>query len=202
MRKRLLYLCILFTCTLLTAQEQFENKTFGFWMDMPAGWIEGSNEELALNLEKLEIDDYKLSKIIRDHKGSVLLLSLYKYDPETHTGLIPAIQINVRERNNEDFEEFKDDITASAKRFDKLYENFNFIDEPENVKISRIKSIYFATKFTMHTDNGQTHRVRSRIYVIPYKHYYFQVNMTDNLMGEDCGKEFSGLIKSVKIKRK
>lgn len=194
-------LMLLFTLS-VSAQRRFENKTFGFTMNEPLGWVWGNNTDLARNLEKLDIDEDKLKKIVEEHKGSVLILSLFKYDPQTYKGLIPAIQINVRERNNEDFESFKSDVVRSARNFNGLYDDFEFLEEPQEVKISHIKSISFVTKFSMPTDNGQLHRVRSRIYVIPWKHYYFQINMTDDLMGEDCTLEFLKLIKSIKINRK
>lgn len=200
--KQLILTVLLFNITTTFAQRRFDNKTFGFSMQEPMGWIWGNEDDLSRNLDKLDIDEEKLLKIIKEHEGSVLILSVYKYDPQTHKGLVPAIQINVRERNNEDFDTFKSDIIRSARSFDGLYDDFEFIEEPTNVKISHIKSIYFVTKFTMHTENGQTHRVRSRIYVIPWKHYYFQINMTDDLMGEDCSNEFLRLIKTIKIKRK
>lgn len=191
---------ILFTS--LYAQRRFENKTFGFSMQEPEGWVWGNNTDLAHNLEKLDIDEEKLKKIIEEHKGSILILSLFKYDPQTYKGLVPAIQINVRERKNEDFDTFKSDVIRSARSFHGLYDDFEFVEEPYELKISHIKSIAFTTKFTMNTDNGQQYRVRSRIYVIPWKHYYFQINMTDDLMGEDCSLEYLKLIKSIKINRK
>ncbi len=200
--KQLVFIFLLFNITASYAQRRFENKTFGFSMQEPEGWMWGNEDDLARNLEKLDIDEEKLLKIIKEHEGSVLILSVYKYIPQTYKGLVPAIQINVRERNNEDFGAFKSDIIRSARSFDGLYDDFEFIEDPANVKISHIKSIYFSTKFTMRTENGQTHRVRSRIYVIPWKHYYFQINMTDDLMGEDCSMEFLRLIKTIKIKRK
>ena len=186
----------------ISAQRRFENNTFGFTMNEPPGWVWGNNTDLARNLEKLDIDEERLKKIVEEHKGSILILSLFKYDPQTYKGLIPAIQINVRERNNEDFDAFKSSVIQSARSFHSLYDDFEFIEEPTDIKISHIKSIYFVTKFSMPTDNGQLHRVRSRIYVIPWKHYYFQINMTDDLMGEDCSTEYLKLIKSIKINRK
>ncbi|KAF2519261.1 hypothetical protein E0W68_05700 [Flavobacterium salilacus subsp. salilacus] len=200
--RQFILIFLVFITTTSVAQRRFENKTFGFAMQEPMGWIWGNEDDLVRNLEKLDIDEEKLLKIIKEHEGSVLILSLYKYDPQTHKGLVPAIQINVRERNNEDYNAFKSHIIKSARSFEGLYDDFEFIEEPTDVKISHIKSIYFVTKFTMRTENGLTHRVRSRIYVIPWKHYYFQINMTDDLMGEDCSMEFLRLIKTIQIKRK
>ena len=51
----------------------------------------------------------------------------------------------------------------------------------------------------MKTKNGQEMKVRSRTYAIPYKNYFFQLNLTDGQFGEDCTKEFDELIKTIKI---
>lgn len=199
--KKTLLVYLLLISNLIFSQERFENRTFGFSMDTPESWVMGDNNVLAKNLDLLEIDDEKLQKIIEQHEGSVLLLSLYKYNPLTYKGLIPAIQINVREKNNDDFDKFLADITRSAKQFEDLYEDFDFIEKPKKVKVAKTKSVCFTIKFTMKTQNGEKHRVRSTIYVIPWKHYYFQINFTDDLLGEDLSKMYTKLVKSIRIKK-
>lgn len=201
MKKLLLLFALAFTAT-VSAQMRFENKTFGFSMAEPQGWIWANSDDLKINLEKLDIDEEDLKKILKDHKGSVLLQSFFKYDPQTHPGLIPAIQINVRERNNPDFDIFKEYVIKSARNLQKVYTDYTFVEDVTETKISGIRSLYFISKFTMKTDNGQELRVRSRIYVIPVKDYYFQINMTDGVLTDDCSDEYDQLIKSIKIKNK
>lgn len=200
MRKIIVIFALAFTAT-VSAQVRFESKAFGFSMTEPQGWIWANNDDLKLNLDKLDIAEENLKKIIKDHKGSVLLQSFFKYDPQTHPGLIPAIQINVRERNNPDFDIFKEYIIKSARNLQKVYKDYTFVEDVTETKISGIRSLYFISKFTMKTDNGQELRVRSRIYVIPVDDYYFQINMTDGVLTDDCSGEYDKLIKSVRIKK-
>ncbi|MCW4468789.1 hypothetical protein OGH69_07440 [Flavobacterium sp. MFBS3-15] len=200
--KRLLSLSFLLFCIAVSAQQQrYENKDYGFAMDEPDGWLWANNDDLKQNLGKLDLDNAKLLKIIQDHKGSLLLMSFYKYDPMTKAGLIPAVQVNVREMRNKDFSVFKSYIVKSANHFKDLYPDYEFIDEPQEVKVNRIKSIYFSGKFTMKTQMGETFRVRSRTYVIPHGDFYFQIVMTDGVFTEDCSKLFEELIESIKIKK-
>lgn len=196
----------LITCiiTLITwisvAQTKYESKVHGFSMDEPAGWIVANNQDILENLEKLDLDDAKVMKILEDRKGSLHLVSFYKYDPQTHPGFIPAIQVNLREKRNKEWGTFRSTLVKSARDMGKLLDNYEFMEEPADVNIDGIKCIYFRTKFTMKTDNGQEYRVRNRMYIIPKKDYYFQINFTDGLINEDCTAEFDKLVKSINIR--
>jgi len=199
--KALAQVALFLFLNVVSAQNRYENEAYGFSIDEPEGWIWASNEDLKQNLGKLDLDDKKLLKIISDHKGSLLLLSMYKYDPMTHSGLIPAIQINVREKRNKDFEVFKSYMHKSALSLKDIYTDYEFIDEPKEIKINRIKSLYFSGKFTMKTQTGVEHRVRNRVYIIPHESYYFQVTFTDGMLTEDCTELYEKLLKTIKIKK-
>jgi len=195
----LLVFIITHSLNLVYGQKNFENNEYGFKIQEPNNWIEASNKVLLKNLEKFELTEENLSKLISENKGSIILTSFYKYDPKTHAGIIPTIQINVRLKGNSNFEQFKNAIAESAKGFKKYFQDFEFIDEITEIEISGIKCVYFIGKFTMKTENGQEMKVRSRTYAIPYKNYFFQLNLTDGQSGEDCTKEFDELIKTIKI---
>lgn len=198
--KKILFLLILITSQIsIYGQKTFVNKAYDFQIQEPEKWIEANNSELLKNLEKFELDEENLSKLISNNKGSLLLTSFYKYNPKTHAGLIPTIQINIRLKGGSDFEQFKSVITESSKSFKKYFEDFTCIIEPNVLEISGIKSVYFVGKFTMKTQNGQKMKVRSRTYAIPYKNYFFQLNFTDGQTGEDCNEEFDKLVKTIKI---
>jgi len=203
MRKIVLLVFIITnSLNLVYGQKKFENKEYGFVIQEPKNWIEAGNKELLKNLEKFEVTEENLSKLISNNKGSILLTSFYKYDPKTHAGIIPTIQINVRLKGKSDFEQFKYGMAESAKGFKKYFEDFEFINEISEIEISGIKCVYFIGKFTMKTQSGQEMKVRSRTYAIPYKNYFFQLNFTDGQTGEDCSKEFDELVKTISIGEK
>ena len=198
--KKILFLLILVTSQIsIYGQKTFVNKAYDFQIQEPDKWIEANNSELLKNIEKFELDEENLSKLISNNKGSLLLTSFYKYNPKTHSGLIPTIQINIRLKGGSNFEQFKSVITESSKSFKKYFEDFTYIIEPNEIEISGIRSVYFVGKFTMKTQNGQEMKVRSRTYAIPYKNYFFQLNFTDGQTGEDCNVEFDKLVKTIKI---
>lgn len=201
--KQIIYSLIICLFSLQGAfgQEKFENKQYGFSMTEPENWIEADNKELLKNLDKFELTEKELTKFINDHKGSVLLTSFYKYNPKTHAGLIPTIQVNVRVNPTRNFSDFTNVMTQSANSFKQYFEDFSFEVEPKAIEISGIKSIYFVGKFSMQTQNGGIMKVRSRTYAIPYGSYLFQLNFTDGQEKEDSSELFDKLIQSIKIGR-
>ncbi len=184
---------------LLFSQEKFYNTHYGFSIDKPTNWIEADNKELLNNLDKFEITEENLTKFINDHKGSVLLASFYKYNPKTHAGLIPTIQVNVRVNGSKNFDEFKGVMIQSANSFKNYFEDFDFEITPTVIDVYGIKTIYFVGKFTMQMQNGGLIKVRSRTYAIPYDSYFFQLNFTDGQDTEDNSELFDTLIKTIKI---
>ncbi|MBE8714965.1 hypothetical protein [Sphingobacterium hungaricum] len=199
--KRLILLSfiLLHATNLVFGQKIFVNKEYEFAMQEPDNWIEVSNEGLISNLKNLELTEESLSKLISDSKGSLLLTSYYKYNPQTHPGLIPTIQVNVRAKGNTTFEQFKRSMAESTESFKNYFPDFELIKDITEVEVSGIKSIYFVAKFSMNTQDGQEVKVRSRGYAIPYKNYFFQINFTDGQVGEDCTSEFDQILKTIKI---
>lgn len=197
--KKILLLFFILSLNVTHGQNKFENKQYGFSMLEPTNWIETTNKELLENLKKIEMNKDNLSQLITNNKGSLLLTSFYKYDPRSHAGIIPTIQVNVRNNKTANFEQFKNSVIQGSKGLKSYFSDFGFIKEPTEISISGIKSMYFITKFSMKSKRGEDMKVRSRTYAIPYKDYFFQVNFTDAQNGEDCTEEFDILAKSIKI---
>ena len=200
--KKLIFL--LLTITLLfteqsIAQEVFKQDRYGISIEKPSKWLEADNKQLLENLEKFDLDKDRLQKFIKDNNGSVLLTSFYKYNPQTHSGLIPTIQLNVRLNPTRNFEGFKSLIIQSANSFKQYFSDFKFETEPIVIKVDGVDSIYFVGTFTMKTQNGEPMKVRSRTYAIPKDEYFFQLNFTDGSVSEDNSALFDNLIKTVNI---
>ncbi|MCX6265239.1 MAG: hypothetical protein NTZ47_11985 [Bacteroidetes bacterium] len=197
------FLFCLFTLILVYSnaigQSIFRSKAYGFEMQSPKNWNEATNAVLMNNLAKLYNSNENLQKILQSNKGSLLLSSFYKYDPQFHPGLIPTIKINVRQKTDVDFGKFMSNITQSAKGFFTIFKDFEYLTAPTEIEISGIKSVYFIGKFTLRTQDGQEMKVRSRTYAIPRKNYFFQVNFMDGQTEEDCKDLFDSLIKTIKI---
>jgi hypothetical protein len=182
-------------------QETFVNKQYGFSMQEPKGWISTNKAYLTENLEKFELTDVSLAKLLKDNNDSIVLAAFYKYELKTTAGLIPTIQIRVRTKTSTQYQEFKSAIVQSLEKAKHLLEEYEIVDVPKEINISGIKSVFIVSKFKMKGLNGQILKVRSRTYAIPFRNYFFQVNFTDEQVGEDCTAEFDKLVKTITIGR-
>lgn len=186
-------------CPKIYGQEIFENKPYEFSIQKPAKWIEADNTLIVDNLDKLELTEEQLTRLINDHKGSVMLAAFYKYNIKKHAGLIPTVQVNVRLNGTPNFEVFEEVMIQSTQSLKNVLNDFEFEVLPTSLEISGIKSVYFVGKFSLPMQNGELMKVRSRTYAIPYGAYFFQVNFTDGQENEDCTKLFDTLVQTIKI---
>lgn len=192
-------LLILFSASLLWGQKTFDNKKFGFSMQEPKDWIIVGKPELIKNLEKFDLTEAELAKLIKNSRGSIPIIAYIKYDPAKKAGLIPKIQIDVRANNTKNFPQFKTALTQFTQSLKVIFEGFEFIQEPKEIEVAGIKSVMFIGRFTLKTQEGDELKVRSRVLSIPYKNYFFQVNLIDGQIEEDNSELFDEIIKTIKI---
>lgn len=200
--KKSIVLLLLLTASIAFSQKRFESKNYGFSMDEPKDWQVANNEELLNNLDRYDLTTEAFHELLKKNKGSILLTSFYKYDMNKHAGLIPTIKINMRQNPAGEFSVFKSMISQSSKGFETVFPDFKYLQEPTEVEISGIKSVFFSGKYTMKMQNGTLMKIKSRTYAIPYGDYFFQVNFIDGQVKDDCTAEFDALVKSIKIKPK
>lgn len=183
--------------TLFSQQKQ--NSGYSIEIKTPKGWIEMDEEKLLKNIAKFEFKEDDLEKIIKDFNGNMNLFTYFKYNPKTHSGLIPSFGVNLRKTSTKNYEEFKEVITKSADQIKGMLQDFEYIIPPSDVSISNIKGVYFVAKFTMKTNNGDTYKARTRTYAIPVKDYFYQISFNDGQEEEDCKPLFDSLEKTMKI---
>ncbi len=187
----------LFLALLISFSFKQTENPIEFFMDSPDNWYKNSNDEIYNNLNKFKLTKTQLDKYISDHKGSVLFVSYTKYEQSDHTGLIPTIQVNIRNNNTGSFDNFFEAMKKSVESMPTYFKDFEYIDVPKKVKVGNRDAFYFSSKFTMKSGT-QTIKPRSRTYAVPIGNKFFQLNFTDG-DDEDCTTTFDSLIKSIKF---
>lgn len=196
-----LLLLLLGSTVLAYGQEAFVIKQYGFSMKTPKDWIATDKAELSDNLKKFDLTDEALKKLLKENNGSIVLAAFYKYAVTAKVGLIPTIQVRARSKGPVEYQEFKRAIVKSMETSKQILDEYEFAEEPSEIEISGVKSVLIVGKFKMKGKKGQILNVRSRMYAIPLKNYFFQVNFTDGFAGDDCSDEFDELVKTIKIGR-
>ena len=191
---RLIYsivFCMIFIAS--SAQQTYHNKAFGISINIPAGWMEGTPKGVDSNLQLSK----KERTALLEKEGSVYLVNFFKLFVTGSDGLIPKIQINTVIKPEKTFADFKKEAIASADKLKKNLSDFEYIQRPEEITISGIKSIYFIIQYTM-VINGKEMNIRNHTYAIPYQNYLFHISLVDG-PSEDCTALFENLIKTIKV---
>ncbi len=190
---------LLFAVMYAQGQKMIEIKKFEFSMKEPENWKVLEKSELVKSLESYDFTDEELAKLIKNNNGSILSLIYMKHDPNLISGLNPKIQIDIKKQNAKTFDQFKLSLTNSAESLKKYFNDLEFIKTPQEIEVANIKSVYFVCKFSLKTQTGEELKVRSKVFAIPYKDYFFQVNFVDGQETEDNSQLFEELLKSIKI---
>jgi hypothetical protein len=203
MRKTIFLWSILIAAvTSAAGQSVFSSREFGFSMKEPTGWVSVSKADIGENLAKLEFNDEVRERILRDNAGKMLLFAFAEQKPGSVSGVIPKIEARVisnRQNRALVFEEFKPAAVAALRALGKNYEAYEYIVEPSEVSVDGVRSVYHVSRFTVKTEKGDSHLVRSRTYFIPYKTYFFQISFSDDPKNSDRSKLFDELVGSIRI---
>lgn len=198
--KTLLTLIFISVSILNFGQNIFESKQWKFSMEKPENWIEVESNTNTIDKNNIDTSEENIIKILNNNKGSVLLVTYYKYSPETYKNFIPTVQVEVRASVSKDFDDFIYFMTQSANLYKDYLKDFEFEVKPGIVEISGIKAFYFVGKYSTQTKNGQIIKVSNRTYAIPNGSYFFQLNFTDSKSIDESSELFENLIKSIEIK--
>lgn len=167
-------------------------------MDLPEGWIVMNNDEVVKNLNKYDLTDEQLKRILKSNSAAVNISSYTKYNPKKHLGIIPTIKINTISNPTKSSSDFLKYVNASSENGKKTLDNFEFAEKPCLVKISNQDVVKFSIKFTL-KNAGAVYEILSKSYYIPKDGYYISLNFIEQIGKEDNEKFFEKLIQSIQL---
>lgn len=181
-------------------QDVFKDDRYGFSMQQPKNWLTGDKKLLTENLDKVKFSETELAALIKNNNNSYLLVSFYKYDITKHAGIIPTIQVNVRNNPTQNFDQFQQTISKSTESLKSYFPDFSFVTPPQEVKINGVSATHFVATYTLQHKNGNQGKVRVANYAIPHGKFFFQVSMIDELNStDDEATLYAELAKTIKI---
>ena len=130
---------LLCASTTLLAQKIYHNKAFGITIQIPQTWWEDNRNGIPADSE---ITDSERTKILADSRS--VFLTLF-YDRETIKeggNYIPKMQFNVAGNYDKSFDVLKKATIANAEKLKKFQPDFQYLQEPKEITISGIKSLY------------------------------------------------------------
>lgn len=169
---------LLFSCSVEKKDEDFDGKG-SFHISKPLGWFDESGSVVKENTKKLKLSDNQLQGLTDTYTGMAPICVYTKYNPEKQDGMLPTIEVNFALNAYKNFETFKVGIERSAFEVKKSLKNYVYIQEPTEVKIDGVQSVYFLSTFDVKVDSVTTHSIKSWTYTIPKGGRFYQINFSD-----------------------
>ncbi|NRA12026.1 MAG: hypothetical protein HRT57_08755 [Crocinitomicaceae bacterium] len=175
-----------------------EKAITDFHIDKPKGWVANPNQKLKDNIERLDMNEARRKEILETHEGMIILCAYTKYDPKSHAGLMPTIQVNMAKNTTKDYANFKSDMLESSKQMQNMFHGFKFLDGPKDIKVDGHKAFFFQSEFNLGFDDSGPSKVRSWTDAIYADGYFYQINFSD-MEEDDCSELFKKVLASIRV---
>lgn len=196
MKKSLILL--LFVCRLAAAQEIFHETKLGFQIQKPENWITAQKSEALENLkEQIKLPDGKIEQLIQNNKGTIEVVTFYKYDLKEKSGIIPTIKVSLRKNKAPSLPAFKKGIEASFNQLKTVFPDFAYLSAPKVIKVDTRPCVFAVASYTIQAKAASS-KVRSSVYAFPVGDKFYQVVFMD-MPQEDCQALFEQIAASVRI---
>ena len=179
-------------------QNTFKNESLGFNIEQPENWISAKNGETLENIKKqIKLNTETLNKLIEQNKGTIQVVTFYKYPIETTPGIIPTIKVNLRKNTSKSFDAFKSVIEESFTGIKKVFPDFKYLTKPVKMKISGIDCVKAVCEYTLKAKTGEE-KVKITVYAVPIKNQFYQITFMDTEK-EDNTELYNKLAKTIVI---
>lgn len=198
MIKKIKLLLVLLITTIGLGQNTFKNEKLGFTIEQPKDWIIAKNNDVVDNIKKnIKLDAETLNKLIEQNKGTIQVVTFYKYPIETTAGIIPTIKVNLRKNTAESFDMFKKGIEESFNSIKKVFPDFTYLTTPTKTQLSELDCVKAVCTYTLKTKNGEE-KVTITVFAVPVKNEFYQITFMDSEK-EDNTELYDKIAKTIVI---
>ena len=161
-------------------------------------WIVAKNGETLENIkQQIKLDAETLNKLLEQNKGTVQVVTFYKYPIETTPGIIPTIKVNLRKNTHISFDDFKKGIEESYNGIKKIFPDFKYLSNPVKTQINGLECVKAICTYTLKAKTGEE-KVKITVYAVPIKNQFYQITFMDSEK-EDNTKQYDDLVKTIEI---
>ena len=197
--KNLTLVVLILVANISFSQNIFKNESIGFSIEQPKKWIKAKEGQTIENLKSnIKLDEKVVTKLLEQNKGTIQVVTYFKYPIETTAGIIPTIKVNLRSNPHKNFADFRKSIEESFISIKKVFSDFKYTSEPTESVIDGRRCLTASCIYTL-TGKGGSEKVNIVVYAIPVRDKFYQVTLMDNK--DDNNTElFQKIINTIVIK--
>lgn len=177
--KKILFLVLLLVANVTFGQDIYTNESIGFSMEQPPTWIKATEGQDVENLKSnIKLDNAELKKVLERSKGTVHVVSFYKYPIESTFGMIPTIKVNLKSNPHKNIADLKKSVEDSFVGIRKSFPDFKCTNAPAVSEVNGKQCVITSFMYTVSGKEGSS-KVKTILYAIPVKDKYYQVTLID-----------------------
>jgi hypothetical protein len=169
-----------------------------FTIAAPAGWHRITSEGIADNLGRVKINPAEMARLLANLAGSTMVVAYTKYQPAAHAGLIPTVQVTLRQNPAKSFDVFFSLISRSTEALKTHFPDFELTEAAREVVVGGRRAVLLRGTYSLDTKNAGTLKVRSRTYAVMNGDAFFQINFLDG-PDDDCSAAFDQLLGTIRF---
>ncbi len=182
----------------MNAQQVHSDERFNFSIQHPDNWIKAKPSESIENLQsKIKLSQESIDMILKNHQGTIEIVTFYKYPTNSVNGIIPTIKVNLRKNPTKNFAEFKEMMVQGAENLKKPFPNLQITKQISVTKIDGIECVYFESTNKIPTKNGNE-EYRTLTYAVPVGDNFYQINFIDKA-NDNCTNVFNEILNSIDL---
>ena len=179
--------------------QEFSNPTAGISLSPPNGWSVVSMQQVMDNRSKVRLNDSQLQAGLQNATAPLFVFAKY---PEPHQSLNPTLQVVMRPRPASLGTSPTAILSAATQSLQRVHSDFRVVEPVRSTHVSGMPAAYMKATYTLRTQNGASHRILSRTWLVPRGAYMFLIGMSGTAEGEDvCDAEFAAALASIVIER-
>lgn len=197
--KNLTLVVLILVANISFSQNIFKNESIGFSIEQPKKWIKAKEGQTIENLKSnIKLDEKVVTRLLEQNKGTIQVVTYFKYPIETTAGIIPTIKVNLRSNPHKNFADFRKSIEESFISIKKVFSDFKYTSKPTESVIDGRRCLTASCIYTL-TGKGGSEKVNIVVYAIPVKDQFYQVTLMDTK--DDNNTElFQKIINTIVIK--
>ena len=204
MNKKLPWIIIIFLLNISISiaeppsENTYYNPTIGFKVTKPADWFFATAEDNTKNLQKVQLEDQEFEEKLKAY-GIKPLVFITKYQ-EPYPDFNLSFKMNVRPYGDSTLKDPVKILNLILPLMQKLYKDFQFIDGPKEVTLSKIQSGYAKFKYTAVFKGNLSFPACSEVWIVPRDKFLY-IMSTGYRQDEKNGtqKELQQIIDSIEI---
>lgn len=198
MSKYLSFVIVFVLSSPLFAQKSLELKQFGFSMNEPENWFKNQNDEVWKNINRFDLTEQEREAMFKSLNSASNFIAYYKYDPLQTRGIIPTVNVTVRNTKVTTQDKFGLYLVKVNEHMKGVVQNL-VASTPEIIKIGNLTAWLIQSSYDWKDPTGKEVRLNNKTVYLYRDTYYISLALVEEIGKENNNAVFDEILSSIEF---